>query len=114
MMMTQQDAYDQAVKLRNQGLKWEAIADHLKNAGYISARTGKPLGHLAVRHMVVAVEKREQELAKKDEQERKPTIVAGTDNDEIAGLQKILGMHDIPAKMRKQFAYEWLKNSING
>lgn len=110
MGMTQQEAYDLAVKMRNQKATWPKIAEALEKGGYVSARTGKPIGHLMVRHMVTAVEKKEKEIARKDEKERAPVIVGGSDNDVLAGLQKILAMHDIPAKMRTEFAKHWLNN----
>ncbi len=50
--MTYDEAIQQAVTLRKQGLTYPAIEEHLKKAGYISPHSKGPVGSLAVRAMV--------------------------------------------------------------
>lgn len=56
--------YDQAlqevIRLKDAGLSYPKIEQHLKKAGYLSSRTRKPIGALGVRYMITANEKKLQ------------------------------------------------------
>lgn len=75
MTMTYQQAVDQATKLRTQGLTYKQIEDHLKAAGYVSARTKQPIKEMAIRYMVTKEEAEIKKAAKDEIQDEKPIHV---------------------------------------
>jgi hypothetical protein len=75
-MMTQQEALEIAVRMHQQRIPYPKIAEHLKAAGYISARTKAPIGALAVRHMVTMLEKKKVDSAREDAKEDTISLAA--------------------------------------
>jgi hypothetical protein len=52
-----EQAVEQAITLRKQGVTYPKIQEHLKKAGYISPHSNQPVGHQALRAMVNKAEK---------------------------------------------------------
>jgi hypothetical protein len=67
--MTKEQAVSQAAQLHRQGKTWPEIEEHFKKIGYKSPKTGKAIGHLAIRHMVKTAELKGKKQAKKDVEE---------------------------------------------
>ncbi len=68
MALSYDQACEQAVQLRRQGLTYPKIQEHLQRVGYVSPFSHGPVGHLAVRTMI---QKRAGDVKKGD----KPTLV---------------------------------------
>lgn len=60
MSMNQQELADYCVKLRNQKLTYPAIAEALAKTGYVSAKTKRPLGPIAVRSIVTEAQRADE------------------------------------------------------
>lgn len=100
--MTHEWAVEQAKQLRTQGKTYPEIEEHFKRIGYVSPKTKKPVGHLAIRHMVTASDKKEKQEFKEEEKSmkliaphfrdtvRKICEIPGIDEETFMGLLKAL------------------------
>lgn len=79
--MTYEQAQQQAIQLKKQGMTYPKIEEHFRNIGYKSAKTKDFVGALAIRHMVTSVEskakKESRQARREDEQEEKMMAVTG-------------------------------------
>ena len=75
--MTYEQARDQAIKLHKQGMTYPKIEEHLRNAGYKSARTKDFVKALAIRHMVTQVDVKRKKEELEDAREEKELKLAG-------------------------------------
>ena len=74
MTMSKQEAADYCVNLRNQKLTYPAISEALAKAGYVSEKTKRPLGAIAVRSLVMETVKEDE----KEIQQQMARFKAGT------------------------------------
>lgn len=86
MGMSYQEAVQQAITLRNQGLTYPAIANHFKQMGYKSPFSRKEIGHLAVRTMIKKFEAEEQKAKRADA----AMIVAAPKQDVLDAVEKLI------------------------
>lgn len=100
MTMSQADALDLITKLRAENVTWPRIGEALKTKGYVSARTGKPIGHLMVRHMY---EKSKKITAVASKKEAKADVikVKAVDNAVIDDIKKLLNAGLSPATQKR-------------
>lgn len=95
--MTYEQATQQALNLRNQGITYPKIEEHLRAAGYVSSRTKKPVSALAVRHMVTEAQLREKQELK---DEKSGVEFRSKDMDVIDTLKKLLAIPEVSSSMK--------------
>lgn len=108
--MTQQDAVDMIEKLRANKTSWPRIAEALKTGGYISARTGEPIGHLMARHMYEKLHKRDKVVRKREARED-AVVVKAVDNTMMEDVKKLLNA-GVSVQMQKQLL-KWVADQLS-
>jgi hypothetical protein len=100
--MSYEQARDQAIQLKKQGMTYPKIEEHFKAIGYKSPKTKDYVGALAIRHMVTKEEKKAKKEVIQEEKEiqlvsagfretvRKLAEVPGIDENTFLSLMKAL------------------------
>jgi hypothetical protein len=111
MALSYQEATQQAVQLRKQGLTYPKIEEHLRTLGYVSPFTRKAVGHLTVRNMVVAAEKALETQDKKDEtaETKETMLVSSPKQQTLDQIGKVCVM-DFPVDLRIEMIRYLLAN----
>jgi hypothetical protein len=94
--MSYQQATEQAIQLKKQGMTYPKIEEHFKAMGYKSPKTKEPVGHLAIRHMVTKAEKDRKQQAKKEskEEEKEIQLVSAGFRETVRKLAEVPGIDE--------------------
>jgi hypothetical protein len=106
--MTYEQAVEMATKMHQQGISYPKIEDHFKKIGYRSSRTKKPVGALAIRHMVKSTELKDkkQDLA----EEKVMHVVSGGFRDTVRKLSDLNVDDDTFASLLKALVEKHERN----
>lgn len=100
-MMNYEQAVQQSVTLKRQGLTYPKIEQHLKDIGYVSARTKKPVTALAVRHMVTQAELRDKkEAAVEAKQSEQAIKFSSPEYNTVVAVKRLLDMEEIASSIK--------------
>lgn len=92
--MTYDEAMQEVVKLRSEGLTYPAIEKQLKKAGYVSPHSNRPVGSLAVRAMV------NRATTAKTIPEVTPKIVSTMPKSDLLEVVRAVIEADLPINLR--------------
>ncbi len=112
MTITYKQAIQQATQLRKQGLTWPAIAAHLAKIGYVSPFTKQPVGHLAVRHMVVSPQKETEMPTSVDVGPQTTIVVSSPKAEALEAIAKILAVKDLSVQQKYELMEYLMRRTI--
>lgn len=104
--MTYEQATQQALQLRKQGLTYPKIAEHLKAAGYRSPYSRGEIGHLAVRQMVIKAEKSAEKV-----EETKVSEVRAPKVEIFDAMKELLAVKSLSPEVKLRLIQHMLKTA---
>lgn len=110
MTMTKDQAVAQVRQLRKQGVTWPNIEKHLRDAGYVSDRTGRPIKELAIRYMVDNAE-REDRLDVRREEEEEKLFVLESDHAFKDNVKALMSVEGFTPEIRLKLLQVLIENS---